>query len=532
VSRRSGPLSVAETLGRAIAATGAPVAFGHPGGEVALLIEALRSAGVPFLLTRHENTAAFMAGGMGELTGRPGICVATLGPGATNMVTGVASALLERAPIVALTGALARSAPTGTTHQALDLNGLYQAVSKRSIEVTPENAATSIAEAIFLSQEPRPGPVHLSIPSDIAAQEVPSRHARPQQPTAMSTSAPSNIPPARRLLKSSRRPAIVVGLGAVHGQASSAVRVLAESLNAPVVTTPKAKGVFPEDHPLFAGVLEMAGDDLVVDFLQLADALLLVGLDAVEFDKPWRLKAPTIVLDALPNSDSYYPAAVEVVGDLSVALAGLASEPTAALWNEKDLADHRATVTSYVRNDYAGLHPRDVVDEVRSGMDRSAIATSDVGAHKMLVGQAWTTYEPRTFFVANGLSSMGYSIPVAAAARLLHRDRPVVAFVGDGGLGMYLGELETLVRAKIDILIVVFADGSLELIRRAQLRKGVSTSGISFDNPNFAKLGEAMGFLAHEVSTRTELRRVLPKLIAGRGVRLLAVRIDGDAYRF
>jgi acetolactate synthase I/II/III large subunit len=522
--------SVADAMAEAIAAAGVRVAFGHPGGEVVVLIDALRRHGVRFLLTHHENAAAFMALGHGELTGIPGVCVATLGPGATNMVTGVASALLERAPLLALTGALSTAAPPGTTHQALDLNALYSPVAKRSSEVTAENATAVISEALRVARTPRRGSVHLSLPANVATADAHTAAEVPRVVEAVRID-PQAMARARALLQSASRPAIVIGLGAVQTAAAGSLRALAHAMNAPVATLPKAKGVFPEDDPLFAGALEMAGDDLVVEFLARADALVLVGVDPVEFDKPWRLSAPVVYVDEVPNGDAYYPADVELVGDIPAVLAALAQHARRSTWDDGAAARLRADTRAHIRPDLKRLQPRDVVDLVRAAMPRDAIATSDVGAHKMLVGQAWPAFEPRSFFMANGLSSMGYAIPVAAAVRLLEPTRAVAAFVGDGGLSMYLGELETLVRAKLDLLIVVFADRSLELIRRAQLRREVPVADVTFSNPDFGALGRAFGIQCAEVETSTELASAVPTLAAARGIRLLAVRIDGDDYR-
>jgi acetolactate synthase-1/2/3 large subunit len=524
--------SVAEALADTIFATGVRIAFGHPGGEVVLLIDALRRRGIRFLLTHHETPAAFMALGHGDLTGIPGVCISTLGPGATNLVTGVASALLERAPVVALTGALSTAAPAGTSHQLLDLNALYAPVTKLSREVTAKNAHEAIRTAIRAAQEPRRGSVHLSIPSDVAGSTAggPGRDPTPRNPTAAPDTAA--LARARSILGAASRPAIIVGLGAVQAGAAGAVRSIAHALNAPVATLPKAKGAFSEDDPLYVGALEMAGDDLVVEFLSAADALVLVGVDPVEFDKPWRLSAPVLYIDEVPNIDGYYPAEVELVGDISAVLTALGEGARRSGWDGRATQQQRVRVRAHIRTDGARLQPRDVVDAVRAALPRSAIATSDVGAHKMLVGQAWTSFEPRSFFMANGLSSMGYSIPVAATARLIHPDRPVVAFVGDGGLAMYLGELETLVRADLDLLIVAFADRSLELIRRAQLRREVPVDGVSFSNPDFPSLGRAFGIQSVEVASAQELGRELPRLLGGRGVKLLAAAIDGDDYRF
>lgn len=529
-----GSTSVADIVATTLAAAGARYAFGHPGGEVVVLIDALRRQGIPFVLTRHEATAAFMAGAQGELTGIPGVCVGTLGPGATNLVTGVASALLERAPMVALTGALARGAPSGTTHQALRLNALFEPITKESCELSVEGVAADAAAAVALAAAPRPGPVHLSLPSDIAPMDAAqsAEYATGDGGEAPSDAAQPDIRQAADLIRRSSRPVVIVGLDAVHANAAKAIRVLARRLGAPVATTPKAKGLYPEDDPGFAGVLEMAGDDLVIDSLKDADLVLAVGLDVVEFDKPWRLAAPVVHVSHIPNAENYYPAEIELVGSIPETLARLSDEEVdREPWAAERLAEHRAGLSDFIRMDGGALQAWQVVDAVRAAMPRSAIATSDVGIHKMLVGQIWTAYEPREFFQANGLSSMGYSIPTASAVRLLRPEQDVVAFVGDGGLGMYLGELETLVRIGIDLLVVVLVDNSLEMIRRVQLRREVPTDGTSILNPDFDALGRAFGIAATEVDNAEELARAVRELVPATGIRILAAHIDKQGYR-
>jgi acetolactate synthase-1/2/3 large subunit len=497
---------------------------------VVLLIEALRRQGIRFVLTRHEATAAFMAGGQGELTGTPGICVGTLGPGATNLVTGVASALLERAPVVALTGALSRSAPQGTTHQAVDLNALFRTVAKRSDEISPATAFDVTAASFAIAGAARQGPTHLSLPADFASQAA--------EPSTASSRPPDEpvVPELRtalELIAGAARPAIVVGLDAVAAGASDAVRALAAKLRAPVATLPKSKGLFPEDHPDFAGTLEMAGDDLVVEYLRAADLILMIGVDVVEFDKPWRLSAPIVDIRGMADTEGYYPTEVDLVGPIRDIVRHLADDvPSREPWAESALEQHRADLAAHIRPTGAAVQPWQVVDALRERMPRQTIATSDVGAHKMIVGQAWATYEAREFFMANGLSSMGYSIPVAASVQLLRPDQPVVAFVGDGGFGMYLGELETLVRIGSQVLIVVLVDDSLEMIRRVQDRHQVANEGTAIGNPDYASLGKAFGIEAVEVETNPELIRAVDDLAGKPGVRIVAAHVDRTGYQF
>jgi acetolactate synthase-1/2/3 large subunit len=309
------------------------------------------------------------------------------------------------------------------------------------------------------------------------------------------------------------------------------VRDFAESLGAPVALTPKSKGLVPEDHPLFLGVLDMAGDSLIGDFLDRADLIIAIGCDVVELDRRWSWDAPVIHVDVSPNTDGYYAAEVELVGAIPETLARLADGVSPGTWNLAEIAQLRADTLDYIRPSNRTLQAWQAIERVQAHAGMDAIATCDVGAHKMLVGQLWRTRQPREFFMANGLSSMGYSIPTAMAAHLVDPGRRVIAFVGDGGLGMYLGELETLVRVKARMTLVVFADRSLELIRRAEMRRGVTTESVTFENPDFSAIGRAFGIDACEVQTEAELEDALTHADQGSGVHLIAPRIDGADYQ-
>jgi acetolactate synthase I/II/III large subunit len=534
VIRSGAGLRVADVIARAIADTGVNVAFGHPGGEVVQLIDALRRAGIRFILTHHETTAAFMAGGYGEITARPGVCVCTLGPGATNMTTGTASALLERAPMLALTAATPAAAPAGATHQILNLSALYTPITKRSTKLDPATAADDVHAGIAEALRPRPGPVHFAIAADVATAPVEDLQTASRPPQA---SSPRRLPPhdaitaAQRMIERARRPAIVVGLGANQRDVQVPLARLAHRLGSPVTVLPKAKGIFAEDDDLFVGVLEMAGNELVAELLLSADLLLAVGVDPVEMDNQWAFGAPTIHIDQVPNTDRYYPAQLELVGDIAAILTSVPPARTApSAWTRDGLDKHRAALSAMVRPDLPGLQPWQVVTRLRQAFGRATISTCDVGAHKLLVGQTWQAYQPRTFFMANGLSSMGYAIPAAVAASLVADDH-VVAFVGDGGFSMYLGELETLRRLNPDVTIVVFIDNSLELIRRAQQRAGVAEVGTSFSNPDFRSLAAAFDLDIIEINSRQELDKIIHRLPGRRGALIIAAHIDGADYR-
>jgi acetolactate synthase-1/2/3 large subunit len=550
---KGGPGTVAEVIAGAVAQAGTRVAFGHPGGEVVRIIDALERAGVRFVVTHHEETAVFMAMGYGEFTGRPGVSVATIGPGAANALGGVAAAWLERAPLIALTATRGPDGAPRSTHQLLDLSALFEPISKASSTLTAENATETVAWAVALAGAPRPGPVHLAVSSEVAVASpigAPTAGASAQPPDEGRPAAAGEFAAlatrAADLLSAARRPAVIVGLGVVdQGRAPAALEFI-RALGAPAATTPKAKGVVPEDDPLFAGVLEGAGHEQVVAFLHEADLIVCLGIDSVEFARPWRLAAPIIHVDDFP-SDGYYQPEVELIGDVPAAMAALeaavragSGRRTAAGWTHKQIADQRHALQEYLHSGGGGLRSVDVVDALRSALPRSSIATVDVGAHKVLLGQTWTSFAPRTYFVANGLSSMGYAVPVAAAIRLAQADAPdspaapdapVMAFVGDGGLSMYLGELETLVRLGIALLVVVFADESLELIRLSQVAAGLPEVGTTFTNPDWQALGRAFGIPVLELESVGDVPATVARAVGAQGVRLLVAHIARGSYR-
>ncbi|HZW31732.1 MAG TPA: thiamine pyrophosphate-binding protein [Isosphaeraceae bacterium] len=523
--------TVAQVIARSLARAGVRYVFGHPGGEVAHLIEALRREGIPFVLTRHEATAAFMAASWGELSGQPGVCLSTLGPGATNLLSGVAHAFLDRCPLVAITAQLATSRQVQATHQHLDLAALYAPVTKATITVGADTAGVAVERALYLAMAERPGPVHLIVPSNVASQESPGPvWDRPLSIPARPGVDPAAIEAAGELLARAHRPAVLVGIGAVRCGASEPLRRLAEALRAPVVTTPKAKGILPEDHPLAAGVLDMTGDAVVDELLREADLLVTAGLDVVELIKPWTFEAPVVHLDTVPNVERLYAARLEVIGDVAAALAGLAERARPSAWAEERLRVHRQRLRAALTARVPGLAPQTVMEIVREVLPRNGVVACDVGAHKILLGQVWTAYEPRTYLVSNGLSSMGAGLPGALAARLWWPKRPVVAIIGDGGFGMYLGELETAVRLGVALPIVVLVDGSLSLIKLGQLQRGYLPSGVDFGCPRLAEIARGFGAVGVRVETAEAVRAAMEQALGHSGITVIEAIVDAGAY--
>jgi acetolactate synthase-1/2/3 large subunit len=294
-----------------------------------------------------------------------------------------------------------------------------------------------------------------------------------------------------------------------------------------------AKGVLAEDHPYFAGTLDMACNAFVWDFLKGCDLLLAVGFDAVELIKPWPLAVPTVHIDATPNTDQIYPADAEIVGDIpSILDAIVAGWRGAPKWAAADVRRHREGLrAAYYAGRVAGkLNPTDVVDLVREAQPRATIATTDVGSHKLLVGQGWTAYAPRSVLMTNGLSSMGYSLPAAIVAKLLEPARPVVCFIGDGGLAMVQGELRLAASLGLGLLVVVFCDDSLNRIEIKQVQRNYPSWGTVFEPTDLARLAPAMGCEGVMVDSAGALSRALAQARPQDRPLVIGARIDPAQY--
>ena len=530
-------MNTSQVIIQYLAAAGIRHIFGYPGDPSVEFLEAARREGLRFVLGSREGTAGLMAEAYGQLTGRPGVCLSTLGPGSTNLVNAVANAYLDRVPMLAISGQIERKREPYFTHQVVDHNRLFSPISKWTVAVQPDTVATIMRKALRIALAERPGPVHLTTAGDVVGAEAsdheiklpPMRAARTAQ---MFATGAAEIDPVKRL-KSARRPVILAGISAVWSGASAALVRLAETLGAPVVVAPMAKGVMPEDHACYAGTLDMACNKFVWDFLKGADLLLAVGFDAVELIKPWPLSAPMIHIDTVPNTDQIYQAELEIVGDISHILEALAAASgSLERWSASEIAAHRGKLRELY---YAGrvnerMNPTDVVDVVRAQMPRDTVVSTDVGSHKLLVGQGWTTYTPRSLLMTNGLSSMGYSLPAAMAAKLVHPDKPVVSFIGDGGLAMVQGELRVAASLKIDPIVVVFCDNSLNRIELKQMARQYPSWGTVIESTDMSLLARAMGCDGVDVDSVTALEAALTAPRAKDKPLVIGARIDPAQY--
>jgi acetolactate synthase I/II/III large subunit len=519
----------ADVMATALAKHGVEFVFGLPGGEITAFIDASRRAGMRFLLTGHESSAAIMAQVVGDLTGVPGVCAATLGPGATNLVTGVANAWLDRSPVLAVTAQIPAKHIKTMTHQRLDLTALFSPITKRSMILGERNTEELTCESLQLARQPRPGPVHLTLPSDVALAECTADRS-PRTAIHDTGSNSATIAEIASRIASSRRPLLIFGLG-IRPAAAQLARRLADALAAPFLVTPKAKGILPEDDPRFLGVASgMAIDGDVLETIRSSDLLIAVGFDPVECDKTWFAEIEIVSVDsAVMTEGDYTPG--EAVGDLPVLLLELIEKIEQPKPWPKDLVrSRRRAIVRSGRSNGAALSPLELIDTLRSAFPKEGMVACDVGSHKLIMGQFWKSYEPGTFLMSNGLSGMGFGLPAAMAAQLVLPKKPVLAVVGDGGMLMMLHDLVLIRELHLPITVVVCVDNSLSLIHVSMERRGFVPCGVDFKAPNFAALASGFGIRGERVTRAAEARRLVEEASERREPLVIEVPVDYREY--
>jgi acetolactate synthase I/II/III large subunit len=517
-------------------------AFGLPGGEVLAVLEAFRREGIDVVLTHHETQAALMAQTAGHLTGIPGVCFSTFGPGATSMLTGVAAAFLDRAPLIAISGDYAPDRKERLTHQDLDLVAMYRPVAKHAVALHAGNVVEELPRAVRLATGElpagQPGPVYFAAANEEMAREITSQ--APRDAANMMPAAPSgDLSRAVAMLDDSRRPVLFAGLQGVQYAITDELRHLAERLNSPVLVTPQAKGVFPEDHPLYAGTFGGFGQPALDALLWDADLIVAVGLDGVDFIPPWTTTAPVLSVTGTAEPRRTFVPDLELTR-VPLRLDGLtaACRGKPQIW--VDLEAHRRRLAAGIHTRWEGgrflagdaeLSPQTALAAIRKALPPDGILTADVGSHKLQAAQQWQTLRPKTFLMTNGLSPMGFAIPAAVAAKLEHPDRPVVAFMGDGGLLMFAGELETVARLGLPIAIVVLVDDSLSLIRLKQERDGLPVHGVDFGKVDYAGVARDCGLRGVRCETAAAFTAELRSALAADVATLIETPIDMRWYR-
>jgi acetolactate synthase-1/2/3 large subunit len=513
--------------------------MGHPGGEVIDLIEGFRAAGLEFVLTRQEAAAGFMADAMASASGIPAVCMGTLGPGATNLVTGVAQAYLDRSPVIAITGQLPMDRVEIATHQKLDLRALFAPVTKWQARVSQANAGDVVDQALRVATRPRRGPVYLEVPSDVPGQDAPAADrqihygVRRMAPELTLPIDPGSAGAAANLLRDSARPLILVGMDANDEIVASRLRAFAEEWSIPVMDSPKSKGVFREDHPLFIGTIEMLGTQRLYELIDTCDLVFMIGFDPVEFDRDWTATANVVHINTVPNEERYYHENVEIVGPIHEAIDTIRSlcGSGRAKWPAPEVKKIRDGFRAFVSPTRHALTAQRALATLRAALPEDAIATCDVGYNKAVTGQCWQAYGAKRFFMSNGLSSMGYGLPAAIGLKLLHRDVPVACVVGDGGFAMTMAELETAARLDLSVLCVVLDDGALSQIKAGQDRKGLPSTGTTFGGLDYVSVAKGFGAIGYAVTSEAECRDAFAAARDAKQAVVVAARVDPSAYR-
>ncbi|HYY90530.1 MAG TPA: acetolactate synthase large subunit [Candidatus Dormibacteraeota bacterium] len=508
--------------------------FQVPGEETLALTDSLgRSKKIKLITVRHEQAAAFMAGVYGRLTGRPGVCSATLGPGATNLVTGIADANVDRAPLVALTGQAALEHFHKEYHQYVDVVSILRPVTKWNTRLyKADTIPEAITKAFRTAEAEKPGSCHLEIPEDIADQ---TSHAKPiprivgpEQPRPTT----SQIEQAAQLLNKSKSPLILAGNGIIRAKATGPFRRFLVHARIPVAHTFMGKGALPDDDLLSLYAIGLPSEEIVNKAFELADLIMAIGYDLVEYApstwNPHNDKTIVHVDSTNAEIDMNYQPSVQLVGHIGETLSILTNQVRARSTNfAKSVRDSIVAEASGRSQDESHpLKPQRILHDLRQAMKLDDILVSDVGDHKLWISRLFPTYEPNTVLVSNGYASMGIGVPGAIAAKLVNPSRRVVAACGDGGFLMTAHEIETSHRLGLDIVVLIFHDNAYGSIKRKELTKFGRTAGVEFGNPDFVKLAEAFGVQGHRILKASELLPTLESSLDSRKTSIIDVPVD------
>jgi len=533
--------NVAEFIVSCLEAEGVKYVFGIPGEENIKLVRAIAaSKQIRFILVRHEQGASFMADIYGRLTGKAGVCVATLGPGAINLLLGTADAQTDSSPLVAISAQVGLNRIYKESHQIVDLTALFKPVTKwADVVITPDSLPEMIRKAFHLAQEERPGATYLAIPQDLEGVGIPEG-LLPLKPMlagahGKNTPAPAAIKQAAEILRSARNPVIMAGHGVARSGSAAALTRFADQYQIPVATTFMGKGVISDRNPLALGVIGFMHHDYENFAFDEADVILFIGYELQEFS-PERINPhgdkKIIHINAFsPDIDKHYLTDLSITADIELTLTALSNtlgaQPLSKLADgvkirellEEELAKGRAS------NDFP-LKPQRIVCDIRAALGDDDIVLADTGAIKMWMARLYPTYSPLTCLTSNGLSTMAFSLPGAIGAHFAAPDKKVLAVMGDGSFMMNSQEIETAVRENIPLKVLVWVDGSYGLIKwKMDIEEGAHDS-VDFGNPDFVKYAESFGASAYHVDSADALLPTLQKALAEPGVTIVACPVD------
>lgn len=525
-------MNAAQLLVTCLENEGVEYIFGIPGEENIAVMDALLDSPIRFVITRHEQGAAFMADVYGRLTGRAGVCMSTLGPGATNLITGVADANMDRAPLVAIAGQGATTRMHKESHQILDLVSLFQPITKYAAQIRePEIVPEIVRKAFKVAQSEKPGACFIELPENVAAMDV-DKPPIPVQRPLRSVSQAEKIDEAAQVIARARQPVILAGNGVVRQNDAQALQRFAEATRIPVANTFMAKGVLAFSHPLSLGTIGLKSRDLQRFAFDQADVVVCIGYDMVEYPPEiWNPEGDKAIvhIDALmAEVDEHYIVETGVLGDIGEALDAIAAklapraEGAFAKLRQAIVADR----VEHAEDDGFPIKPQKILSDLREALAPEDIVVCDVGAHKMWTARMYQAERPNTCIISNGFASMGIAVPGAIAAKLVHPDRKVLALTGDAGFMMNSQEIETALRLQTPIVILIWTDAEYGLITWHQLRHYGRPSHTRFGNPDFVKYAESFGAKGYRVGSAAELLPTLRQALQDNTVSIIDCPVD------
>ena len=525
-------MKAAELFIKCLENEGVEYIFGIPGEENLDMMDAILDSSIKFITVRHEQGAAFMADVYGRLTGRAGVCLATLGPGATNLITGVADANMDHAPVIAIAGQASTHRLHKESHQVLDLEQMFQPITKYSSRLlSPDIIPEVVRKAFKVAQTEKTGACFIEFPENIAEMEIddhplPVKHAHTPEPPA------ERVDRAAELISNAKHPIILAGNGVIRGKAWKQLVEFAKELRIPVANTFMAKGVIPFKHNMALGSAGLQANDYVSCGFSKADVIICIGYDLVEYHPYlWHPTKDRIIIhiDQSPAEvDAYYPVSCGVVGDIKHSLLrimDIASPHTGNAMRAlrqaliEDMNQHKD-------DNSVPMKPQKIIWDLRTAMEMEDIAISDVGAHKMWMSRMFRCEFPNTCIISNGFASMGIAVPGAIGAKLAFPDRAVVAVTGDAGFMMNSQEIETALRLKTPIVILIWNDSAYGLIEWKQMNQFGRKSNIDFNNPDFVKYAESFGAKGYRINKGEELLPTLEKALRDKTVSVIDCPVD------
>jgi acetolactate synthase-1/2/3 large subunit len=529
-------MKASDLLVKCLENEGVEYVFGIPGEETLDLMESLRTSSIRFIIARHEQAAAFMADAYGRLTGKAGVCMATLGPGATNLLTGVADAFLDGAPLVAITGQADLKRIHKESHQYIDIVEIFSSVTKWNGRIeSPEIIPEMVRKAFKIAESEKPGSVHLELPENVATMDVDAMYTTMIAPIRPRRSSPDrqSLRKAAELIEQAQFPVILAGHGVVRKAANLRLQKFAELFSIPVVTTFMGKGGITAESQCSIGTLGLNQDRQIKDVFSKTDLIIALGYGLVEYaPKNWNpgLDKKIIHIDFTTSEvDLHYVPEIEVISDIRETLElleGMLStnkktDYAISLRNDfTEAFEREGSITSSLPR------PAQIIYGIRKVLGSDDILVPDVGTCKLWAAKFYPVYRNNTFIISNGFASMGCSLPSAVVAKLIHPERNVVALSGDGGFMMNLQDLETACRLRLNIVVVIFNDNGYNLIKWKSEKKFGTSFGVSFSNPDFVKLAESFGAVGIKLKSSNEFQAVLRDALTKSVPVIIDVPID------